>query len=75
MNEKKMTGFLVFISVVLCLSVALSGVSLYSQKKTETAINQLQGEAEDVEVVPVDVRYDVKSHFLYSLLSTKMRCT
>ncbi|MBR7073087.1 MAG: transglutaminase domain-containing protein [Eubacterium sp.] len=64
MNEKKMTGFLVFISVVLCLSVALSGVSLYSQKKTETAINQLQGEAEDVDReddVTIAGTYTIKS--------------
>ncbi|MBR6392332.1 MAG: transglutaminase domain-containing protein, partial [Eubacterium sp.] len=64
MNEKKMTGFFVFISVVLCLSVALSGFSLYSQKKTETAINQLQGEAEDVDReddVTIAGTYTIKS--------------
>ncbi len=49
MNEKKLTGFMVFMSVALCISVAISGFTLFSEQKTAKAINQIQGISEDVD--------------------------
>ena len=64
MNEKKMTGFMVFISLFLCISVALSAVTLISQKKTVDKINEMQGFAEDVnqeDDVTIAGTYTIKS--------------
>ena len=49
MNEKKLTGFMVLISLLLCASLALSGFTLFSERETAKAIEKYQGLAEDVD--------------------------
>ena len=64
MNEKKLTGFMIFISIVLCVSVALSGIVLYSERSTAKAIEKYQGIAEDVDQeddVTIAGTYTIKS--------------
>ncbi len=64
MNEKKLNGFMIFISLVLCASLALSGVMLYSQRNTVKAIEKYQGIAEDVDKeddVTIAGTYTIKS--------------
>ena len=64
MSNKKQTGFYIFISLVLCVSVALTGLTYYSQKKTSDAIRQMMGAVEDVnreDDVTIAGRYVIKS--------------
>ena len=64
MNEKKLTGFMIFISVLLCLSLAVSGVNLFSQRVTANEIKKIQGASEDVDReddVTIAGNYTIKS--------------
>ncbi len=64
MKEKKLTAFLVFISVALCISLALSVVTLAGQQKAVKKINEIQGFAEDVDReddVKIAGEYEIKS--------------
>ena len=64
MNEKKLTGFMIFISIVLCISVGLSGFTLLNQRTTAKAIEKYQGIAEDVDKeddVTIAGTYTIKS--------------
>ena len=64
MNEKKLTGFMVFISLLLCISLAISGFTLFSEQKTVKAIEKYQGVSEDVDKeddVTIAGTYTVKS--------------
>jgi hypothetical protein len=64
MNERKLTRFFVFISLVLCVSITLSAVTLYTQKRTSDMIYQFQGVAEDVDSeddVTIAGSYTIKS--------------
>ena len=64
MNEKKLTGFMIFISVLLCLSLAVSGVNLFSQRVTANEIKKIQGVSEDVDReddVTIAGKYTIKS--------------
>lgn len=64
MNEKKLMGFFVFIALALCVSVALSSVTLYGQKQTTKKLYEIQGIAEDVDKeddVTIAGNYTIKS--------------
>lgn len=64
MNEKKTTAFLVFISIAVCVSIALSGVTLFSQKATAKKIDEYQGMTDDVnkeDGVIIAGTYEIKS--------------
>ena len=64
MNEKKLTGFMIFISLLLCVSVGVSGFTLFSERKTVKAIEKYQGIAEDVDQeddVTIAGTYTIKS--------------
>ena len=64
MKEKKLTVFMVFVSILLCVSVAISGFTLFSERKTAQAIEKYQGVSEDVDQeddVTIAGTYTIKS--------------
>lgn len=64
MNEKKMTRFFIIITVALCISIALSAVTLYGQSQTKKKIFEIQGLSEDVDReddVTIAGNYTIKS--------------
>ncbi|MBE6742048.1 MAG: transglutaminase domain-containing protein [Ruminococcaceae bacterium] len=64
MKEKKLTIFMVFVSIMLCASIAISGFTLYSQKTTADAIDKFTGSSEDVDQeddVTIAGNYVIKS--------------
>lgn len=64
MKEKKLTAFLVFISLALCISLALSAVTLAGQQKAIKKINEFNGLTDDVnqeDDVKIAGEYVIKS--------------
>ncbi len=64
MKEKKLTFFMVFISIALCASIALSVVTLAGQKKAEKKLDEFSGFSEDVDReddVTIAGEYEIKS--------------
>lgn len=64
MNEKKITRFFIIITVALCISIALSAVTLYGQSQTKKKIFEIQGLSEDVDReddVTIAGNYTIKS--------------
>ena len=65
MNEKKITGFMAVVSLLLCVSTALSAVTLAGQKKTADIVSEIRGVTQDV-----DREDDVTIADAYTIRST-----
>ncbi|MBE6835513.1 MAG: hypothetical protein E7515_04600 [Ruminococcaceae bacterium] len=64
MKEKRTTAFLIFISIAVCVSIALSVVTLAGQTKAMKKIEEIQGFGEDVNLedgVVIAGEYEIKS--------------
>ena len=64
MNEKKITAFMIFISIALCVSLTLSGITLFGQRSAAKKIEKFSGIDEDInseDDIEIAGAYTIKS--------------